>query len=238
MKPFFSFFGSKYRLARSLYPKPEHDMIIEPFAGSACYSLVHNTRSVTINDIDPVIVGVWDFLIGSSADCIRSLPLLEAGQSVDDLSVCQEAKWFIGFWLNKGTSRPCKTMSAWAPKYPKQFWGEHKRSMVASQVHLINHWVTSNKQYYDLPNETACWFVDPPYQEAGTNYKHGSSGIDYKALGAWCANRSGQIIVCENQGADWLPFAGPETLKNTRNKMTSEVAYVASGGQPNLFGAQ
>lgn len=33
--------------------------------------------------------------------------------------------------------------------------------------------------------------------------------IDYEHLGNWCkelANDGNQLIVCENMGADWLPF--------------------------------
>jgi hypothetical protein len=40
VRPFFSFFGSKWRVAPH-YPAPERDLIIEPFAGSAGYSLRH-----------------------------------------------------------------------------------------------------------------------------------------------------------------------------------------------------
>lgn len=35
---------------------------------------------------------------------------------------------------------------------------------------------------------------------------HGSSTIDYKVLGEWVLSLPGQVIVCEGDGADWLPF--------------------------------
>jgi len=238
LRPFFSYFGSKYRLARQLYPAPTHDTIIEPFAGSACYSVVNNAPSVLLNDVDPIICAVWSFLIRSTPRCIMSLPLIEPGQDVANLGVCQEAQWFIGFWLNKATSSPNRKLSAWALKYPQQFWGEHKRQQIAKQVNAINHWQVSNKQFYQLENQTACWFIDPPYQVAGKNYRCGTKGIDYAQLGAWCASRTGQLIVCENEGADWLPFSGATVLRNARNKGTKEVAYVSDGKQANLFGAK
>lgn len=43
LHPFFPYYGSKWSLG-PLYPAPRHDRIIEPFAGSACYSLHHPER--------------------------------------------------------------------------------------------------------------------------------------------------------------------------------------------------
>ncbi len=40
----------------------------------------------------------------------------------------------------------------------------------------------------------------------GVTYDFGSGAIDFPALGDWCRGRQGQVIVCENDGADWLPF--------------------------------
>jgi site-specific DNA-adenine methylase len=53
----------------------------------------------------------------------------------------------------------------------------------------------------------ATWFVDPPYNnKAGSHYKCGSKDIDYNNLAEWCRSRRGQVMVCENAGATWLPF--------------------------------
>jgi hypothetical protein len=52
----------------------------------------------------------------------------------------------------------------------------------------------------------ATWFVDPPYQRAGKEYIHAGDALDFPALGVWCRQRRGQALVCENVGADWLPF--------------------------------
>lgn len=30
--------------------------------------------------------------------------------------------------------------------------------------------------------------------------------IDFQAFGEWCRSRNGQVIVCEQEGASWLPF--------------------------------
>ena len=238
LRPFFSYFGSKYRLTRRLYPSPSCDTIIEPFAGSACYATVHNTDRVILNDLDPIIFGVWSFLIKSRPECIRALPLIQPDQKIDDLEICQEAKWFIGFWLNKAATGPRRQLSSWALKYPSQFWGERKREQIAKQVDKIDHWKITNHQYFEIENQEASWFIDPPYQEAGKIYRRSSSGIDYQNLGDWCVERLGQIIVCENEGAQWLPFSGPEEMNNVRAKKTSEVSFVCDGSQARLFGSK
>jgi hypothetical protein len=99
MRLYFSFFGSKYRVALN-YPKPIHPTIIERFAGSAGYSLRYPECQVRLHDADPVICGLWDYLIHVSPEEIRRLPLVFS--HIDELDLCQEAKWLIGFWLNKG----------------------------------------------------------------------------------------------------------------------------------------
>jgi hypothetical protein len=59
MAPFWNFFGAKYKLARRLGP-PRRDQVIEPFAGSASFSVFHEPRQVTLVERDPVIAGIWD----------------------------------------------------------------------------------------------------------------------------------------------------------------------------------
>ena len=57
IRPFFTFYGGKYRAAPR-YPKPKHSRIIEPFAGSAGYSMRYPDLNVTLVDAAPVIAGV------------------------------------------------------------------------------------------------------------------------------------------------------------------------------------
>ena len=57
----------------------------------------------------------------------------------------------------------------------------------------------------EIENQEATWFIDPPYNNAaGQRYRTRVS--DYSKLGRWCRDRWGQVIVCENYGAEWLPF--------------------------------
>lgn len=44
----------------------------------------------------------------------------------------------------------------------------------------------------------------------------------------WCKDRRGQVIVCENAGATWLPFEPLATIKATRGT-SQEVSWVNHG---------
>jgi hypothetical protein len=61
MRPFFLFFGGKWRMARHL-GRPQYDHVIEPFSGSAGYSCYWNPPPVTLIERDPTIYGIWDYL--------------------------------------------------------------------------------------------------------------------------------------------------------------------------------
>lgn len=203
MKPFFTFFGGKYRIALH-YPHPT-GKIIEPFAGSAGYSVRHAECDVTLYDVDPKLFGVWDYLIHTKASEILKLPLIV--EHTDLLKVCQEAKWLIGFWLNKGTTQPCKQPGKWMREYKSHqnsYWGEVVRQRIASQVEDIKHWKVFNKTYLDVPNKKATYFVDPPYARSGIAYKYNK--VEYSVLAQFCKTRNGPVIVCEQAGASWLPF--------------------------------
>jgi len=212
MRPFFSWFGSKWNAVdKGLYPSPEYRTLVEPFAGSACYALHFHWLDVRLYDLDPVICGIWDYLISASESEIMSLPLLEPGQRIDEVGpLVQEARWLIGLCINVASTQPKHQMTAWGSE--KNFnrncavWGAARRWRIASQVDSIRHWRVENCSYSEIPDLEATWFVDPPYQDKGKWYVHGSSGIDYPHLGGWCAERKGEAIVCEQSGADWLPF--------------------------------
>lgn len=216
IQPFFTYFGGKWRSARK-YPDPKYDLIIEPFAGSAGYSLNYCDRDVILYDLDPTICAVWEYLLSVKESEILDLPDVHPGMTVDDLDVCTEAKILIGFWLNKGASRPCKTPSAWmrGRTHPNSFWGEAIRRRISGQLWLIRHWKIENKHYSEAADRLATWFIDPPYEVRGENYVFGSSQVDYSHLASWCRSRCGQVIVCEQTGADWLPFSDLGSIKST-----------------------
>jgi hypothetical protein len=223
LRPFFSFYGGKWR-AYKKYPEPRYPDIIEPFAGSAGYSTRYPDRNVILYDRDEKIAGVWDYLIHAKESEIRALPV--DFENVEHLvGFPREAQWLIGFWLNHGTTQPSKTPSAWmrAGTHDSSFWGPEIRERIASQQQYIRHWKIHYGSYLCAPNHTATWFIDPPYQTpAGRHYRH--SNINYDLLGKWCKQRSGQVIVCEQSGADWLDFKSIGAFKSTLGQ-TKEVIW-------------
>jgi hypothetical protein len=232
LSPFLSFYGAKYKAAPK-YPKPEYSTIIEPFAGSAGYSILHHERDIRLFDIDPNIVGVWGYLIRSRETTIRRLPGWV--ENVDDLNVCQEAKWLIGFWLGGAGCYPRKQPTPWArTKQDIPFWSERLRDRIADQLRFIRHWSIQDKSWGRIRNTKATWFVDPPYQnECGRQYRH--SEVDFQSLGQWCRNRRGQVIACEQKGANWLPFTPFIKIKSAhdpnRLSHSEEVIWQSTGQQ-------
>jgi site-specific DNA-adenine methylase len=232
LRPFFGYYGGKWRDAIKHYPAPEHDVIVEPFAGSAGYSMRYANRKVILCEIDPVLAAVWRFLIRVKPREILAIPDLPLDGSVDDLKVSEEAKWLVGFWLNRGTASPRKSPSKWMRDgiRPGSFWGPRVRETIASQVESIRHWQVINSSYAEFASSrTATWFVDPPYEAAGKHYRFGSEQVDYQALATWCRARRGQVIVCENEGATWLPFRELAEVKTTRaDKRSREVIWLSA----------
>ena len=207
MRPFFPFYGSKWNIAR-YYPKPLFSTVIEPFAGSAGYATFYNIRSVVLYEADPIIAGVWQYLTRVSGKEILSLPELpEVGDSTDNYDLPPEAKWLIGFWLNRGSAQPN--------------WGAQAKERIAAQVDFIRDWRVTCGQYHEAPTNEATWFVDPPYVEKGKFYRLKFS--DYRTLGAWCLSRQGQVIVCEGVGSNWLPFQPLGSFKSSKGRADERV---------------
>lgn len=223
LRPMFSYYGSKWRLSPK-YPRFNDEILIEPFAGSACYSLLYWWKKVHLYDLDETIVMLWDYLINVSEDEIMNLPILESGQEIPNY-LCIEQKILLGFWAGKALTYPNKTMhKAQDPSF-YGLWSEKIRLRIANQLKNIRHWSVEKKSYHDIENRDALWFVDPPYYCGGKYYK--KSNIDYKFLSEWCKSRDGNVIVCENSSANWLPFE-PFRKNKGMIKNTSEVVWMKS----------
>ena len=228
LKPFWRYYGAKWRAAPR-YPSPNFDTVIEPFAGAAGYSLRHYKKKVILVEKYHVIAEIWRYLIRTPADEIRSIPTVN---HVDDLPpwTPQGAKWLVGFNMNSATSSPCKQTSSGILKYRSRSpnaiggWTARMRERVASQVDFIRHWKIIEGEYFYAPDIQATWFIDPPYKNhAGSLYVH--SELNYNVLGSWCKERKGQPIVCENQGATWLPFRYFATIKASPMANKSGVSH-------------
>ena len=161
---------------------------------------------------------------------VLSLP--EVFTDVRHLDVAQEAKWLIGYWCNKGSCEPRNLPSTWMKSgiRPNSQWGRAIKERIASQLKDIRHWRCELKDYHQLENNLpSTWFIDPPYSaKAGRLYTH--SDIDYIGLAEWCKIRRGQAIVCEMQGASWLPFEPFYTAKALEGpngkKTVKEVVWI------------
>lgn len=228
MRPFFSFYGSKWRTA-TRYPDPLRGVpVVEPFAGGACYSLRRDVEDVVLVEKDPIIAAVWRWLIGASRSDVMNLPI-GFGCDVRKLGLPDGAAALIGFWHGRALSGPRWRPPArrWVEMRPRSFWGAAARERIADQIEQIKGWRIIEGDYSSAPDIRATWFVDPPYQLAGKHYREGSRFIDYDALGGWCRSRAGVVVVCENDGASWLPFSAFMSAKSMKGK-SREVVWVAA----------
>jgi len=193
----FSYFGGKRRIA-NLYPSPKHKLIIEPFAGAAAYSLLHWEHDVIIMDKSKDIIRLWKYLRSCQPKDILALPSVKNGEKIPTY-LSEEEQLLLGFCCNNASSRPKKT----AGRMNFNSW-HRDRERIAEDLHKIHHWQIWEGDYTEVRNVTATWFIDPPYVVGGKNYHHNK--INYPELATWCRERLGQVIVCENNDADWLDF--------------------------------
>lgn len=200
----FSYFGSKSRIIK-YYPKPIYDIIIEPFAGSAQYAFHYWDKQVILIEKEKNIYDVWNWLINEATpDFIMSLPLFEQSEKIYHNNLFAQTLMRLEA---HGGDQGC-ALSAGKGGFNR--WSEKNgrgRKRIADNLYKIKHWKIIYGDYTLAPNIKATWFIDPPYyNKAGLLYKHNCLQIDYKELGQWCKNRLGQVIVCEELGATWLPF--------------------------------
>lgn len=214
------YYGGKFSIAK-MYPHPKYDLIIEPFAGTAQYSLLHFQKDVVLCDKWKVIIDIWKWLQQCSKDDILKLPRLKQGDRLSSLNLSSEEKLFMGFIIGQGQS-PRDKASPMATTYrPNRInYALHK---TANQLFKIKHWKFIHGSYECLGNIQATWFIDPPYQHGGEVYVTGNK-LDYPILAEWCMSRNGQSIVCENSQADWMKFYPVRKMYGT-TRTTIEVMW-------------
>jgi len=79
----FYYYGRKQKIFNK-YPKPAFDTIVEPFAGSAAYSMNYFEKNVILVEKDKKIASLWSYLISVEPKEILELPILIKGQSLND----------------------------------------------------------------------------------------------------------------------------------------------------------
>lgn len=220
----FSYYGRKSKTA-GLYPQPKYGKVIEPFAGAAAYSLNGDNwkNEVTIVDKYEVLINIWKYLQESQPEDILKLPDFNKGDKISSHSQLIKAERdLIGFCVNRGNTTPVRSASNY------NSWDKDK-VRIAEDLYKIRHWNIIHGSYRDLENEEATWFIDPPYQEMGKYYKHNGDSIDFYHLGKWCKEREGQVIVCENKGANWLPFEDLYDFRGIAKNNIESIYYQENG---------
>lgn len=202
------YYGAKSVIAH-LYPEPAYKTLIEPFAGGASYSLRYYDHDVILNDLWEPVYQVWAFV--TSPDALRwvreRIPrTVEAGTRIEDLTKPGDPIGLM-YLMHAQAAQAAFGMSVRQKITPMgaKCWNENFVERLEFWLPRIRHWQVRHGSYADLPDVTATYFVDPPYQNAaGTKYKE--SSVDYAHLAQWCQSRRGQVMACDNAGATWMPF--------------------------------
>lgn len=213
----FSYYGSKSKIV-DYYPPPKYGKIIEPFAGSARYSLKYWQNDVLLVDKYPVIVDVWNYLKNASEKDILGLPKLKHGDSLRNYELSEIEKQFLSFLICAGSTGNRQNVGSM-----KGINVENDLKNIANQLFKIRHWNIKLADYNEIENENATWFIDPPYMFGGHEYKCSNKNIDFDKLAEWCKERNGQAIVCENTKATWLPFKPMKEMQGTMFKTTEAI---------------
>lgn len=199
---FFPYFGSKSNLSK-ICPGPLYDTIIEPFAGSATYSVRYWDRDIILIDKYDVIIRIWHYLQQVSPKDILGLPEIKPGLDLTKLNLSQAEKDFVGMWLSFSKSKPMvKRVSPIPTVSPKgrillksDMPMLSYREKVSKNLYKIKHWKIKQGDYTEAPDIEATWFIDPPYQDEnlGKWYKH--KRPPELQLRKWCDKRKGQILL-------------------------------------------
>jgi len=226
----FYFYGGKRRLAR-FYPPPRHSVVVEPFAGSASYSITHlvpvkgvrRIERAILVEKDPRVFELWERLLAMDPGKLLDYRIPEAGERTSDFLYMTSA------CSNRIARTQEMTVTTRIPVVIKRMF----RQIAAVLPHVKGRVEIIHGDYAQAPDIEATWFVDPPYhvdgrpQSRGMGYAEGcnSFSLDYDALAAWCRARAGQKIVCEQEGATWLPFEHLRPARNSIGNKTTEVVW-------------
>ena len=210
----FPYFGSKRSTAK-LYPRPKYSIVIEPFAGAAAYTMHYRPPIALLIDADPRVIGLWDRVARISDDTPTPTPPEIGSRTSDLLYMC------MTYSEHASTS---KYMSV--SKRMVRDWSSVHRRLREAAPYIRSSCAYKKGTYRSAPDIEATWFIDPPYQHANRRgYAKGASQIDFSDLAAWVMSRRGQVIVCEQSGADWLPFKHLVDVSTHRGAKSIEVIY-------------
>jgi len=216
----FYYYGRKKQIAKH-YPAPNYDCIIEPFAGSAAYSFHGDNwrKQIILIEKDKRVAAIWEWLIHeATADLIKNMPDLKPGEKSSEFLHIIHAATKMAFKYKTIKVTPVLARN----------WEISKRVM-AENIGRIKHWEIICGDYTVAPNIEATWFIDPPYMlEPGMGYEYSSAKIDYACLAEWCMERRGDVICCEGEHGEYLPFVTLLELKGVAGKSSKEKIFYKS----------
>ena len=164
-RPIFKYYGSKWSKAK-LYEAPKYSTIIEPYAGSASYSIWHMLHgwdgNIVLCDSNPRIANLWRWLNEDPWDYIWQLPTsdLVVGEDLEKLPVIDPAVELIARWQRVG-GNSCRTVSKW--NCTSGQWGQDVKFHLSKALKIIKGRITVYDSIDQIENVKATWFVDPPY---------------------------------------------------------------------------
>ena len=224
----FYYYGRKKQIARH-YPEPAYDLIVEPFAGAGAYSLYGDRwrRQVVLVEKDKRVADIWLWLIHETTpEQIRALPNLAVGEKSSE---------FLHI-VHAATKMAFKYKTIKVTPVLERNWEISKRVMAAN-LHKVKHWKIICGDYTAAPDEEATWFIDPPYKKSpGLGYDYGSHLLNYEDLARWTLSRRGEVISCEGEYGDYLPFQSLLILPGVAGKLSQERIFYRPGAKARQLG--
>lgn len=219
----FGYFGAKHGMAR-FYPPPRYDTVIEPFAGAAGYACYWARQGLVkhaiLIDKNPKVIALWRRLQTMTEADLFAIPYpIKGARTIEPLVAAASGQQGMAVLSGKSRQITDRMVNSWP----------NLRKRLVACLPLITSWDIVQGDYADAPSGPYTWFVDPPYTKRlgndgisksaggawyaggawnpGSSFNFGSEFTgDYSQLAVWAKRRKGQVIVCEQEPADWLPF--------------------------------
>ena len=230
MKPAFSYYGGKQRMAPKILPLiPKHTVYVEPFAGGAAVFFAKPWPGVTntdnyrevLNDLDGRIVNFYKVLRDNPDALIRACCLTPyareehtkiARQAVED-DTEMARRWFVDIqqsFANKsrggwGTGCYGRNLAAtWQGKCARLYACAER----LHSVHIEHDDALKVIERWDSPQ--TFFYCDPPYPGADQGHYKGYSQQDLDALVSALDNAQGSFLLScyanASPPSDWERF--------------------------------